>query len=521
MLRRNAHPAEIDKMSDRRKVSFLKLVIVVVTIAGLAFAGSRWAWAMIVASNTPASSTWFAPYVDTTLPPTLHFEDPAQRSRDVVLGFIVADPTQSCTPSWGTYFSLDGAARALDLDRRIVRLRERGGDAVVSFGGVVNNELATVCTDVDRLTAGYAEVIDRYGLQVIDFDIEGGALADRGANLRRAQAISRLQGRYPGLRVWLTLPVAPHGMTVESIELIDVMLTHGVDLAGVNVMTMNYGESRAGMSMQDSTVAALMATWQQLDGAYRRAGTPLTESELWRRIGATPMIGLNDVAGDVFTIQDAHALAGFARKVDLGRLSFWSANRDVECGAAVDDERVSNTCSGVKQEPLEFTEVLAGSGPRSLDDTQEPPGTPTGGSGAAVARDDPLTSPYPLWRPAKAYVAGDKVTWQARVYQAKWWTQADQPDAPVKQVWETPWRYLGPVLESDREAIRAAKKVVDGIRPKWSAEMVYVAGDEVEYQKQLFRAKWWTQGSMPQEGPDQPYDHPWDYVGDVQTGEGR
>src|SRR5690606_6057397 len=138
------------------------------------------------------------------------------------------------------------------------------------------------------------------------------------------------------------------------------------------------------------------------------------------------------------------------------RLSSWSANRDVECGAAVDDARASNTCSGVDQEPLEFAEILGGGGA---------PGSRSGNSETAVenggeeilARDDPRTSPYPLWRAPKAYVAGAKVVWQGWVYQAKWWTEGDQPDAPVKHVWETPWRYLGPVLESDRDAIIAAK----------------------------------------------------------------
>jgi hypothetical protein len=46
-------------------------------------------------------------------------------------------------------------------------------------------------------------------------------------------------------------------------------------------------------------------------------------------------------------------------------------------------------------------------------------------------------------------------------------------------------------------------------------EEVFLAGDEVEYKDQVFRAKWWTQGVTPQQFPDQPYDHPWEYLGDV------
>jgi chitinase len=132
-----------------------------------------------------------------------------------------------------------------------------------------------------------------------------------------------------------------------------------------------------------------------------------------------------------------------------------------------------------------------------------------------LTRDDPRTSPYPLWRDSKAYTEGAKVVWQGRVYQAKWWTESDQPDAPVKHLWETPWRYLGPVLESDRAAVRAGNPANDGSRTRWAAEMVFVAGDEVKHDGHAFRAKWWTQGDPPEEDPDQPYDHPWEYLGEL------
>lgn len=503
------------------RLSLARLALVLVVTGGV-FAGAIW-WALhiVAESRAGADSTWFAPYVDVTLTPTLHFEDASvQPSNDVVLGFIVADPANACVPSWGTYYNLEAAARALDLDRRIVRLRERGGDAIVSFGGAINDELAVVCTDVDDLTKAYQSVIDRYDVTVLDFDIEGAAIADQEANTRRAQAIARLQAANEGLQVWFTLPVAPFGMTEDSVTLLDDTLAGGAVLHGVNVMTMNYGGSREAMTMREATAAALMATFQQLDGVYQRAGTPLDEGALWKMVGATPMIGQNDVAADVFTIADAEALMDFSGEVELGRLSFWSANRDVACGAVVDDKRVSNTCSGVSQDPLEFSAVFAeGARERRPGDRTESttPGGETREDGQM--RDDPRTSPYPIWRTGRAYEADAKVVWQGRVYQAKWWTQGNQPDAPVKNTWETPWRYLGPVLESDREAVRNSTPAPDGERPRWAGETVYVAGDEVEHDGSAFRAKWWTQGDLPQADPDQPYDHPWEYLGEIEDDE--
>jgi hypothetical protein len=43
------------------------------------------------------------------------------------------------------------------------------------------------------------------------------------------------------------------------------------------------------------------ATHDQLHTLYQRQGTELGPKELWNKIGATPMVGQNDVAGEVFT----------------------------------------------------------------------------------------------------------------------------------------------------------------------------------------------------------------------------
>ena len=58
---------------------------------------------------------------------SLRVPDSAGQLDDVVLGFVVADPDDACTPSWGGAYTLDEAATGLDLDRRIARYRERGG----------------------------------------------------------------------------------------------------------------------------------------------------------------------------------------------------------------------------------------------------------------------------------------------------------------------------------------------------------------------------------------------------------
>ena len=501
------------KMSARR-LSPLRMVGVVAVAAGLTSGASVWTLAAVRNTFTTTATVWYSPYVDVSLTPVMHFEDPQTNpADDVVLSFVVADPNAACAPSWGTFYSLDAAGRALDLDRRIARLRERGGDITVSFGGALNQELARTCTDEADLVAAYQSVIDRYQVERLDFDIEGEALSDLDANRRRGSALATLAAANPDLQLWLTVPVSTAGLTQEAVDLVDTTLAAGVKLSGVNVMTMNFGASRTeGQTMYEASAVALEAAFQQLSGSYQRAGRPLTPAQLWSHLGATPMIGQNDLQGEIFTLDDAARLVAFAGQRELGRLSIWSANRDNACGVHQDSARASNTCTGVEQAEAAFGLVFAAaSAPSHLKDVTPPAYDDAAAKSASL--DDPATSPYPIWRSAKTYLEGDKVVWHGNVYQAKWWAEGALPDAPVTNLWDTPWRYLGPVLPGDASPPADAVARVDGQQQRWSADGVYFGGTQVVHQGQIYQAKWWTQGVAPEQDSDRPFDHPWEYRG--------
>ena len=112
------------------------------------------------------------------------------------------------------------------------------------------------------------------------------------------------------------------------------LLDHDVVVAGINLMTMNFGGSRPGDdSMGAASIEALRAAQRQLHGLLQQRGELIELEAVWPRLGATPMIGQNDVAEDRFSLDDAHRLADFAADVGLGRLSMWSVNRDGPCSA--------------------------------------------------------------------------------------------------------------------------------------------------------------------------------------------
>lgn len=49
---------------------------------------------------------------------------------------------------------------------------------------------------------------------------------------------------------------------------------------------------------------------------------------------------------------------------------------------------------------------------------------------------------YNTWRPTDIYVAGDRVMYNGKLYEAKWWTKNFEPNKKVSKSWETPWKEI-------------------------------------------------------------------------------
>lgn len=504
--------------SNGRRLSIVRLAVLLIALASVAFVGTS-SWRQHQDAKAASDSTaWFAGYVDATVTPLYAFEQPVSAStRDVVLSFVVADPSRACKPTWGGAYSLESAAEDLDLDRRIARLGQRGGSVAVSFGGAINSELSTACTDPDDLLKAYRTVVDRYDLRTIDLDIEGAALGDTAASARRATAMKALQDEREAagkdLRIWLTLPVSPAGLSAEGKQAVAAMLAADVDLSGVNVMTMDYGNSREkGQSMLDASTRALGATHDQLGQIYEQAGIEIGSSTLWRRMGATPMIGQNDIAGEVFTMSAAREFSAFAKSKGLGRMSMWSVNRDRTCGENYPDVTiVSNSCSGVEQGAESFAAVLRGTMTGSPDKTEVTPVEPesTGGrqNPESAVTDDPAKSPYPIWDENVTYVEGTRIVWHHNAYVAKWWTLGDVPDDPVVDESSSPWRLIGPVLPGEKPVV--VKSLPKDTYPTWKQGTAYRKGERVMLNGTPFTAKWYSVGVSPDARATQEEPSPW------------
>lgn len=498
---------------DGRRLSLTRVLIAagltVVLAAGAFFGLQSWASAQVQGSREP----WFAGYVDVTATPNFAFETPRSDSAKVaVLSFIVADKADPCRPSWGGAYTLETASASLDLDRRIARLQQQGGGVAISFGGLLGDELSSACTDPTKLAAAYESVISRYKVTTIDLDVESSNLANTVAGQRRAAALKTVQDAHRAsgndLAIWLTLPTSTEGLSSDGTSAVAQLLGAGVDLAGVNAMTMDFGSSiTAGETMATAAERALDATHRQLATLYKRAGITLTDATIWSKIGATPMLGQNDDAGQIFGLDDARQLNAYALARHVGRMSVWSLNRDAPCGSNyVDLNRVSDACSGVAQGNDRFADLLSAGFTGSAIRAASLVTTAESIDPASIA-DVPATSPYAIWSVDSSYLKGTKIVWHRNVYEAKWWTRGALPDDPVLNAWETPWTLIGPVLPGETPI--PVPTVPSGTYPDWSGTAIYDKGSHVLFAGVPYEAKWWNQGESPEAYSSSPDSSPW------------
>jgi hypothetical protein len=282
----------------------------------------------------------FAPYVDmgklkTRLPQLM-----ASGANYFTLSFV---QSQGCEPNWQ-----EGppVVSENNFNKDIEEVRAAGGDVIIAFGGYDGTDLAQGCTAVPTLRRAYQTVIDKYKAKMLDFDVEHFAIDDQASIDRRSQALTALAAANPGLQISYTLPSTPQGLTPAAMNVMKSAAKFGTPVAIVNLMTMDYGISAPSKDMGANALRAAGAAWEQLKSVGVEA-----------RLGITPMIGMNDVAGETFTVADAQAVLSYAQaNSDRVRLlSFWSVGRDNgSCTGAV-----GPTCSGISQGAWEFSGVFS------------------------------------------------------------------------------------------------------------------------------------------------------------------
>jgi Glycosyl hydrolases family 18 len=293
-------------------------------------------------------STVFSPYIDMAMPADADLLAISHASgiQNFTLAFMLASDHGIGWQGVGSIAD-DTLANGTTILSQVQAIQAAGGHITISFGGAAGQEAALTATSASALQAEYQSVIDRYHITSIDFDIEGAAELNQHSITLRDQAIVGLQANNPDLKVSFTLPVLPTGLDASGLAVLQSAKHDGVRIDTVNIMTMDYGQSVDNNGQMGlNAINAAVATEKQL-----------ADLGLNAKIGVTPMIGVNDIASEVFTLADAQALVDYA-KTDphIAELSMWSVARDN--GNSAGAHYASSDSSGIAQHPFEFAGIL-------------------------------------------------------------------------------------------------------------------------------------------------------------------
>ncbi len=285
-----------------------------------------------------------APYVDMSnnQEPMLD-KAAAAGMKSFTAAFVIGS---GCTPIWGDTLPVTNDPT---ITGDITSAESEGAQPIVSFGGASGIELAQSCSNLSQLVAAYQSVINTLHVNHIDFDIEGAAIADTATNNLRFQAINQLEASNPGLVVSLTIPSFPTGPDNNGQAFLQQAAQDGTKISVVNVMAMDYYGSfdTGGANMGAYAVEAAQDTLSLLQSIF--------PGDTYANVGVTPMIGQNDDPAEVFSEANAQTLVSFARQNHLGRLAFWSVDRDQPCSGSASG---LPSCSEISQQPLDFTKIF-------------------------------------------------------------------------------------------------------------------------------------------------------------------
>ena len=355
----DAARAEAGRSRRRRRTAAAAFATLALTTGGLL--------ATAAGAHAASGSLYVAPYVD--------MSDGQENLLNTALtseglhAYTAAFATgEGCSDIWGDTLPIGNDPT---IGGEISSAKAAGASVIVSSGGSAGEPISFTCTNQPAIDAAYQAIINDYGTDYLDFDIEGAAIADTTGIDQTFQAMKDLKASNPGL-VWsVTVPVLPSGLDNYGTALLQDAQNMGVTIPIVNVMAMDYYQGD--IEMGNAAISAAENTLSQMkavNGSYTYAN-----------VGITPMIGVND-DGSTFTLADASSVASWASSNGIGRLAFWSVDRDQACPGG-NGGAASPTCSGVSESTGQFTSAFTGAG--GGGGTPPPPAEgPYGGTAAAI-----------------------------------------------------------------------------------------------------------------------------------------
>jgi chitinase len=413
-------------------------------------------------------------------PPDLGAVMSATGQKTFELAFVLSGG--GCTPAW------DGTASLSDptIASVISTVRANGGDVSVSFGGYGGTKLGQTCSDPASTASAYQQVISKYGLKAVDFDLEEPEYENSAAIHNEIGAAKILQQNNSGLYVSITTAGTTSGTGYFGGLLLDEAKSQGFTPDNYSIMPFDGGFS--GSSAQTSALESFHSLLMSKFGwdsatAYGREGVSL-------------MNGRSD-SGEMFPQSAFQDVLNYVQSHGLTRYTYWSVNRDRQCVAPETNDTTHGDCSSVAQAPWDFTKFTAKFG--GAVPPPPPPPSPTPSSSSSSSGGGTCTAAQ--WNATTAYVGGSVVSWNGHKYTAKWWTQGEQPDTHSGQydVWtdngacsggtpgpstspsKSPTPGPSPSPSPSTTKPPSPSPTGSGQYPAWQANHFYNVGDRVSY----------------------------------------
>jgi chitinase len=260
----------------------------------------------------------------------------------LTLAFMLSDG--GCNPKWDGDRALTGGSDQSAINS----IRSAGGDVVVSFGGWSGNKLGEHCSSASALAGAYQKVIDAYKLKAIDIDIEATEFSNGTVRQRVVDALKTVKSKNSGIKTYITMGTTPTGPDSTGKDLINKGAKAGLANDGWVIMPFDFGGHSGSMGSVTKTAA------DGLKNAVKSA-YGYSDSVAYSHIGISSMNGKTDESDETVTTGDFNTILSYANAHHIARLTFWSVNRDRQCGSGGD----SDACSGVSQSPYAYTKIFA------------------------------------------------------------------------------------------------------------------------------------------------------------------
>ena len=317
-----------------------------------------------LASTTPASAAAaampahvFSPYYEAWAGDSLSGLASQSGNKYLTMAFLQTEKAGSCDPYWDGDTTTPVSPSTFGAD--IQAIQSRGGNVVPSFGGytadTTSTDIADSCTDVAAIAAAYERVVTTYRVTRIDLDVEADSLNNPAGIDRRNKAIRKVEDwaarTNRTVQFVYTLPTTTTGLAPSGYAVLQNAVSNHARVDIVNIMTFDYWDGVT-HQMADDTKTAATGLYDQLSALYPGRGS----ARLWRTIGVTEMIGIDDYGPEeTFTLDDAAAVQAWATEQGIAELSIWALQRD---NGGCPGTKGDNSCSGVAQSTWAFSHTF-------------------------------------------------------------------------------------------------------------------------------------------------------------------